>query len=97
MQFKSALFALAAVTGLAAAAAVAESNMVKRIADPQNPANLANCEPGGGADDCHLEQGVSSLSYFTLPFSNSYSSATHNASASTTAALRMATIFGEHA
>ena len=59
MQFTTAFFSLSAVAGIASAVAVAEPELEKRIADPGNPANLVNCEPGGGADDCHLEQRVS--------------------------------------
>ena len=54
MQFTKTFFTLS--TLLAVASAVA---LQRRIADPDNPANLVNCEPGGGADDCHLEQPVS--------------------------------------
>lgn len=59
MQFTNAFFSLAAVLAVVSAAATT-APLVKRIADPGNPANLVNCEPGGGADDCHLEQPVSS-------------------------------------
>ena len=55
MQFTKTFFALATLLAVASAA----TTLQRRIADPENPANLVNCEPGGGADDCHLEQPVS--------------------------------------
>ena len=55
MQFTKTFFALATLLAVASAAVTLQ----RRIADPDNPANLVNCEPGGGADDCHLEQPVS--------------------------------------
>lgn len=55
MQFTNTFFTLSALLAVASAA----TTLQRRIADPLNPANLVNCEPGGGADDCHLEQPVS--------------------------------------
>ena len=66
MQFTTTFFFLAAVAGIASAVAVAEPKIEKRIADPGNPANLVNCEPNGGADDCHLEQRVTFEPLFEL-------------------------------
>ena len=57
MQFKSALFTLASVVAIASAA-VATPEGCRKPADPGNPANLVNCEPNGGADDCHFEHPV---------------------------------------
>jgi len=55
MQFTNIFISLAAFVAVASAMATPEP-LEKRIADPGNPANLVNCEPGGGADDCHLEK-----------------------------------------
>ena len=55
MQFTKTFFTLATLLTVVSAAVTLQ----RRIADPENPANLVNCEPGGGADDCHLEQPVS--------------------------------------
>ena len=66
MQFNSTFFSLAAVLTLASAIA---TPLERRIADPANPANPVNCEPGGGADDCHLEKPVS-LFTFSAEFQN---------------------------
>ena len=62
MQFTKTFFALATLLAVASAA----TTLQRRIADPGNPANLVNCEPGGGADDCHLEQPVSHSSLSPL-------------------------------
>lgn len=61
MQLTTSLIAAATFVAVASAIAVpseADAQLQRRIADPGNPANLANCEPGGGADDCNLEQPV---------------------------------------
>lgn len=58
MQFTTTFFTLASILAVTSAMAVSEPVLEKRIADPGNPANLVNCEPGGGADDCHLEKPV---------------------------------------
>jgi len=56
MQYTNVFFTLAAMVAVASAMVTPAEPLEKRIADPGNPANLVNCEPGGGADDCHLEQ-----------------------------------------
>ena len=93
MQFTNALFSFAAMIAIASAMATPEP-LEKRIADPGNPANLVNCEPGGGADDCHLEQPVSSeVLSFTLQGSHPPNSAA--AFVSTTVLPKVATTSGE--
>jgi hypothetical protein len=57
MQLTTVFFTLTTLL----AVAVAVPTHVKRIAVPSDPSNLANCEPGGGADDCHLEEAVSAI------------------------------------
>ena len=85
MQFTKTFFTLATLLAVASAAVTLQ----RRIADPENPANLVNCEPGGGADDCHLEQPVShsSSSPFLVILFDLVSSAT--AFVSTTVIRRM--------
>lgn len=61
MQFTTFITLAAFFSATLAAVAPAPVPMKRDLADPENPANLVNCEPNGGADDCHLEQPVSSL------------------------------------
>ena len=86
MQFTNAFFTLAILLAVASAAATT-APLQRRIADPGNPANLVNCEPGGGADDCHLEQPVSHSSPFLVISFDLVSSAAEFAL--TTALLRV--------
>ncbi|EIM91016.1 uncharacterized protein STEHIDRAFT_107682 [Stereum hirsutum FP-91666 SS1] len=58
MQFFIALITLAATTVIASAANlnVEREAVDTLIKNPNNPADLVNCPPHGGADACHLEQ-----------------------------------------
>lgn len=61
MHFTPYLVALAAYLTVASAVAGSDadsSQLQRRITDPGNPANLVNCEPGGGTDSCNLEKPV---------------------------------------
>ncbi|KAJ3820676.1 hypothetical protein EV361DRAFT_270625 [Lentinula raphanica] len=50
-----------AALAITVATVSADSTLERRIADPNNPGELINCPPHGGADDCHLEQPCSRI------------------------------------